>query len=115
MHGWVFGYGQPSVGSTPPQARIVDESAGADPRPSEQGADSPALSTPKRRKAADQQVRQATTLQLTSLLQGMSGGLSQNSSGSFPWWETATDTTSSETMPPPPYISARKLSHDDMP
>ena len=104
-----FGYGSKGFGSSSsPQARIADESAQADSQPSEQDALTSKASSPKRRKA-DDPVRQATTLQLTSLLQGMSGGLSQNSSGSFPWWETATDTTSSETMPPPPYISARNF------
>ena len=104
-----FGYGSKGFGSSSsPQARIADESAQADSQPSEQDALTSKASSLKRRKA-DDPVRQATTLQLTSLLQGMSGGLSQNSSGSFPWWETATDTTSSETMPPPPYISARNF------
>ena len=80
-----FGYGQQGAGSTSQQSRIVGESASADSRPSEHCVGSPVSSTPKRRKAADQMVRQATTLQLTSLLQGMSGGANRETSSSFPW------------------------------
>ena len=39
----------------------------------------------------------------------MSGGPSQNSSGSFPWWETAVDTTSSDPLPPRPFVTARNF------
>ena len=104
-----FGYGQTGFGSTPPQARIIGESAVADSRSSEQGVGSPVSSTPKRRKAADQQVRQATTLQLTSLLQGMSGGPNQESTGSFPWWETSYDVDANESAPARPFVNARNF------
>lgn len=87
-----FGYGPQGFGSPTQRAQIVGGSADADPRSSERSAESPVSSTPKRiKKAADQQVRQATTLQLTNLLQGMNGGPSQSTSGAFPWWETAFD------------------------
>ena len=104
-----FGYGSRGFGSTTqPKAQIVGESASAaDPRPSEHGAESPVSSTPKRRKAADQQVRQATTLQLTSLLQGMSGGPSQETTDSFPWWEKACDLDANEPVPARPFLPAR--------
>ena len=104
------GFKSVGSGSSYRQTQIADDLTGDDPQPSDRVGSASAQSSPKKKKAADQQVRQATTLQLTSLLQGMSGGSAhQEHSGSFPWWETAYDIDSSDPVPPTPFIGARNF------
>ena len=104
------GFKSVGSGSSYQQAQIADDLVGDEPQPSGSVSSASVQASPKKKKAADQQVRQATTLQLTSLLQGMSGGSAhQEHSGSFPWWETAYDMDSSDPVPPTPFIGARNF------